>query len=181
MNKKLIIFCVIALFSGIISVIISIFLHQVGPYFLEQEIKRNAILDMNSIAYKPWLNSTIKSFIKFYFFDVKNPHDVLNGKKPILNEIGPFMYRQIIDKTNLQFIDTNTISYNTKITLKFEPDLSFGNESVIINFLNIPAVALVDEMSRIKVNHSFVEVNKWLSFTNTKLFVKKSIQNLIKG
>ena len=42
---------------------------------------------------KAWKNPPITPYLKLYFFNVTNHEDFLvNGSKPILKEIGPFIY-----------------------------------------------------------------------------------------
>ena len=38
--------------------------------------------------------------MKFYIFNVLNPDDVLLGEKPLLEERGPYSYREIREKWN---------------------------------------------------------------------------------
>lgn len=56
--------------------------------FLQQLQLRNG-----SETFEKWRNITIPIYIKFYFFNVTNPNDIIRGKMPILQEIGPFTYQ----------------------------------------------------------------------------------------
>lgn len=40
-----------------------------------------------------WSEMPIPMFSKFYFFNVTNPDAVMDGAKPILNEMGPYVYQ----------------------------------------------------------------------------------------
>ena len=39
-----------------------------------------------------WSNFPDPVGFKVYFFNVTNPMDIQNGAKPILNEVGPYVY-----------------------------------------------------------------------------------------
>ena len=40
-----------------------------------------------------WKKPPINPYLKLYFFNVTNPRRFLKGAKPILREIGPFVYQ----------------------------------------------------------------------------------------
>lgn len=69
---------------------------------------------------------------------MQNPNEVLNGAKPILVECGPYVYREKVEKRNIEFIGKNGLKYNPVFSLYFEPSLSVGNESDILTVLNVP-------------------------------------------
>ena len=64
----------------------------------------------------------------------------MGKEKPVLVECGPYVFREVNEKKNLKYLSKNRISYSLVTTLHFEPDLSGGNKSDMITFLNIPAM-----------------------------------------
>ena len=56
--------------------------------FLFQQIP----LRQNSDVTATWLNPPIKPQLKLYFFNVTNAKAFLEGAKPRLEEVGPFVY-----------------------------------------------------------------------------------------
>lgn len=75
---------------------------------------------------------------KYYFFHIINPNEFLKGSKPSFIERGPYVYRELLEKRNIEFINSKTIKYNPVMSLFFEPTLSIGNETDVITILNIP-------------------------------------------
>lgn len=84
------------------------------------------------------MNPPVQLYRSFYFFHVQNPKEFLEGAKPFLVERGPYVYREIMQKRNIQFIDKDKLKYNPVFSLYFEPSLSIGNESDIVRVLNVP-------------------------------------------
>ena len=50
-------------------------------------------LTPSSMIYPEWAEPSIPLTSKFYFFEVSNPDEVLNGGKPALVEKGPYVYK----------------------------------------------------------------------------------------
>ena len=48
--------------------------------------------------------------MKFYMFNVTNTDEIKDGKKPILEEIGPFTYKEVRKKENILNVEDH-ISY----------------------------------------------------------------------
>lgn len=74
---------------------------------------------------------------KVYIFNVTNPDGFLAGEKPRLVEVGPFVYREDMEKTNIQFHDNYTVSFQHKKILQFVPELSVDKNLKIV-IPNIP-------------------------------------------
>ncbi|KAJ9589995.1 hypothetical protein L9F63_016887, partial [Diploptera punctata] len=76
---------------------------------------------------------------KIYLFNITNPMDVQQGKKPVLQEIGPYYFEEHKEKVNIEDFDKDdTVAYNPKDTWTFKIDKSnglTGNE--IITFPNV--------------------------------------------
>lgn len=68
-----------------------------------------------SEAFERWQNLPQPLDYKVYLFNVTNPDDVLKGALPIVNEVGPYVYRL----------------HNSKLVTNISPDKS------IVSFKNI--------------------------------------------
>ena len=76
--------------------------------------------------------------------EIKKNLIVQQGKaKPRLAERGPYVYREIKEVCNVEFLGLNLLRYNPVSTIYFEPTLSNGTESDSITFLNALAVVSV--------------------------------------
>ena len=57
--------------------------------------KNDHLLLAGSKKFQNWINSIDLSFVtNFYIFNITNPNDILNGLKPNVSEIGPFIFDQ---------------------------------------------------------------------------------------
>ena len=93
-------------------------------------------------------NSELITYRKYYLYHIVNPDEVLAGKKkPKLVERGPYVYRELNGKHDIKSLEPNQTNYTTVTTLFFEPDLSNGNSTDNITFLNIPAVVINIELN----------------------------------
>ena len=89
------------------------------------------------------------AFTKFYFFNMLNGEDfVKHGVKPIVEQKGPYTFREEVEKVNLVWHDDNTISYNRRKFWYFEPDLSVGPLEDTVVSLNFPMVTAVNYAKR---------------------------------
>ncbi len=87
------------------------------------------------------MNPPAKIIRKYYFFDIKNSKDILNGKsKPKLVQRGPYAYSEVVEKKNIKFLNKKTLSYTPVVKYYFEPNLSDGDENDLVTVLNVPAV-----------------------------------------
>lgn len=98
------------------------------------------IIQKNSSAYKFWTEPPATIFRKYYLFDVKNPKEIEKGDKPLLKQMGPYVYSEKWEKHHVEFLGPNEMRFTPVVYLKFEPSLSAGLETDKITFLNIPAV-----------------------------------------
>ena len=71
-------------------------------YFL---IGKMFTLAEDTIMFKSWRNSAQNVTTNFYLFNVTNPDEVLVGEKPNLVQVGPFKYKIIQKRLNVEFSD----------------------------------------------------------------------------
>lgn len=106
---------------------------------------QNLRLWNNTISFQYWQKPGVVRLTKVYIFNVTNPDGFLAGEKPRLVEVGPFVYREDMEKTNIHFHDNYTVSFQHKKILQFVPELSV-DKSLKIVIPNIPL--LVSETPR---------------------------------
>ncbi|KHN88685.1 Lysosome membrane protein 2 [Toxocara canis] len=68
------------------------------PVAVESQIRKNANLREGTEMYEKWLNPPYKSKTEIYVYSVKNPDEILNGSKPEVRTIGPYVYSQKMGK-----------------------------------------------------------------------------------
>ena len=116
------------------------------------------MLQPTSKAYDFWRSPPAKIYRHYYLFDVRNPVDVQKGvAKPILIERGPYTYSEVWEKRNVEFVDSNHVSFSPVVTLHFERNMSIGDESDKVTFLNVPAMVFLNFLDKILYIHCRVQ------------------------
>lgn len=87
------------------------------------------------------VNPPVPVYMDFYFFTVKNPDEVSNGSKPILEEVGPYVYKEVRRKEDVLSVDGDRLQYSQFVSYSFEK--VFYKESFIC-FCNIRHIRRVD-------------------------------------
>jgi len=127
-----------------------------------------------SIGYEAWKKSSIPTKIKIYLFSVKNPIDVENGAKPFLEQIGPFTYREELERVNEVFHPNGSVSYESKKIWFYLSEESVNLDTIICT-VNVPIVAAA-EFARgnwIQLNSSCHQLNL-IGFQNRGMLKTKS-------
>ena len=75
------------------------------PLFVQQ-----LRIEPGTAAYDAWKETSIPMYTKFYFFDMVNPKELFhNHEKPILQEKGPYTFREVQKKVNLTWHEDGTV------------------------------------------------------------------------
>ena len=94
----------------------------------------------NSSRLELWINTPVEIYRKFYFFNVENPDEVLNGHKPVLTERGPYVYREVFEKRKVEFLNSTFVKYKPVYSFYFESKKSNGTDLDMLTILNIPLI-----------------------------------------
>ena len=96
-----------------------------GKGMLEGAILQTMALSPGSERLQSWLNPPVQAHLTAYSFHVTNPEAVMRGKKPILKEVGPFVYKAVnlkdsvnkdTGKENIDFNeDGETLTYRLRL------------------------------------------------------------------
>ncbi|KAJ3650634.1 hypothetical protein Zmor_016722 [Zophobas morio] len=128
------------LLIGVFTLAMGIILSSIP--WVDYLILKNLRLWNGSLSFQYWQKPGVLRLTKVYIFNVTNPDSFLNlGEKPRLQEIGPFVYREDMEKVNIKFHDNGTVTYQHKKILQFVPELSV-NKDQKITVPNIPLLTL---------------------------------------
>lgn len=147
---------------------------------VDQTIEKNMVLQNGTKVFDSWEKPPLPVYIQFYFFNVTNPEEILRGEVPLLEEVGPYTYRELRNKANIQFGDNGTtISAVTNKAYVFEQNQSVGDPKVdLIRTINIPLLTVV-ELAQLPLLREIIEA--MLKAYQQTLFVTHSAHELLWG
>lgn len=163
---------------GLFTLAIGIILSSIP--WLDYIILKNLRLMNGSISYHYWQKPGIIRLTKIYIFNVTNPEGFLNnGEKPRLLEVGPFVYRENMEKVNIKFHENGTVTYQHNKILHFVPELSVDKD-IKVTVPNIPLLTLSTQSNSL---HRFLQMplSLALRFMGLKPFVTITAGELIFG
>jgi len=129
-------------------------------------------------SYNAWVETPIPVYTKFYFFDMLNPSDLFyKHEKPILEERGPYTFRETQKKVNVTFHANGTVTYKRLKTWYFVREMSVGDLTDVVTTINVPVVGSAE----------FVRGSYWgemgisdmLTSLEATIFVKRSVGELL--
>ncbi|CAG7816875.1 unnamed protein product [Allacma fusca] len=88
-------------------------------------------------------------FLTVYPFNVTNSGDTISGGKPILAEVGPYVYRVHRERFDISSTLKRTVKFRERRIFEFVPELSQGSENDVLNLVNIPMVSATTSLLRV--------------------------------
>lgn len=102
---------------------------------------QNLELRPDSRTFSQWKKPTVPLYLDIYIFNWTNPDDIKNtSTKPILQQLGPYRFRDYPDKHNITFHDNSTVSYRKSNIYYFVPEMSNGTMDDVIVGVNMLAI-----------------------------------------
>jgi len=85
------------------------------PPLFNHILRQELTVQPGTAMYSAFKKSSVPTKIRFYLWSVENPEEVEAGHKPSLKQVGPFVYREELERVEDEFSkDMNTISFKTK-------------------------------------------------------------------
>ena len=109
----------------------------------KQKKKKQTRLVPGSYMYEQWSSPDMPVEIlqNFYLFNVTNPVEFIrDGTKPIFEEVGPFVYKEVRIKENITLNENGTISYKERRRYYFVHKLSAFTDDIPITSINMVVV-----------------------------------------
>ncbi|ODN03610.1 Lysosome membrane protein 2 [Orchesella cincta] len=147
--------------------------------FFQNKVEKTVRLIDGGFVFKLWRDADVPIYMLVRFFNVTNPDRVLKGDKPILAEVGPYVYQETranhVDEFSL---DNATVTYRTKTTYFFKPDYSNGTEDDVITTLNVPYAVMVERGLNLSSLEKFV-LREIFEVNGERLFISKTVSELL--
>ncbi|XP_003690138.2 scavenger receptor class B member 1 [Apis florea] len=167
-----------AIFIGILTLVIGIILSSIP--WVDYIILKQLRLWNGSLSFQYWQKPGVVRLTKVYIFNVTNVENFLQyNEKPKLQEIGPFVYKEDMEKVNIVFHNNGTVSYQHKKILNFVPEMSKDKDLKVI----VPNIPLLTLSTQSKSLPRFITLglSMFLSGMHMKSFVPVTAQELVFG
>lgn len=167
-----------AICFGLLALVIGIVLSSIP--WVDYIILKQLRLWNGSLSFQYWQKPGVVRLTKVYIFNVTNTENFLQfNEKPKLQEIGPFVYREDMEKVNIVFHNNGTVSYQHKKILNFVPEMSKDGDLKLM----IPNIPLLTLSTQSKSLPRFITIglSMFLSGMKMKPFVPVTAQELVFG
>lgn len=137
--------------------------------------------NFNEFVTDKWIAQTQSPKLKIYIFNFTNPDEFLQGAKPKLDELGPYVFQEDWVKDNIKWKnDDKSIEYNQLRTYKFLPKESTGRLRDTVTVPNIPMMSALNAM---KDGSPLVRraVGSVLDVLDQKTFITQPVRKLLFG
>jgi len=142
-------------------------------------------LDMNNddeFMASVYLKAPVKPVMKFYFFNLTNPDDFLEGAIPIFNEVGPFAYKATLVKEDVKWINDGLIEFVPKVLYRYNPRKSKGNRQFEkITTLNMPLISALHSMKNAEDDRAQKTIASFVEILGQKPYVTQTVRDLLWG
>nr|CAH0101993.1 unnamed protein product [Daphnia galeata] len=166
--------------SAILFIVMGILVTMFFSQIIDNLIYKELVLKVGGETYEMWRKPPVEPQMKIYFFNVTNPREFLQGEKPIFREIGPYVYNEKWEKVNLTWHPNGTVSYQPTKTFFFNQEMSYGDESDLVQTLNVPLVSAVEQMKyAIKLTRQ--ALGSMLGVLNQETFTVRSVREFMWG
>lgn len=170
---------------GVLGVILGIVcaVERYPQKIVDSEFRRHITISLDSPVYDDWVSPPPPIYMKYYLFNVTNPDDIINGKKAVVKEIGPYTYRMKVPRYDITFFTNSTVSFRFNHTLIFEPSMSAGSEDDILCHANMPLATVAEMMEKMDLPQKQTEIfAKIVEIIGERdLFVKHTAKEILFG
>ncbi|KAF5284247.1 hypothetical protein FQR65_LT00247 [Abscondita terminalis] len=144
-------------------------------------INHQIVLKSGSQTFGWWAKPPVTPRISIYIYNVTNADEFLNnGSKPIVDEIGPYVYKETWERKNIRFNDNSTVTYNLQKIYVFDDELSAGSEDDVVVVPNIPMLSATSQ-SKHAARFLRLAMASIMDILKIKPFVEVSVGQLLWG
>ncbi|XP_012256013.2 scavenger receptor class B member 1-like [Athalia rosae] len=138
--------CLILFMVGITCSALAYAIYVVNPIkmVLENKLK----MAPGSMVFSLWQKPPVEIYIKVYIFNITNPEEFKAGKEKLkVEEIGPYVYQEMMENHNVTFNENGTVSYRPKREVYFVPEMSIGDpKDAVVQVPNVPLLGIASAL-----------------------------------
>jgi scavenger receptor class B protein 1 len=178
-NKNISRFIKLGVFGAILAVV-GLIIYVLDP--VRFIIKSLVVLTPNSPLFPIWQSPPFDVLISARIFNITNVDGFLNnGEKLNLQEVGPYVYQEILTNSDGHFNDNGTLTYYPKRKLIFRRELSVGDPTEdIVTSVNIPLLGISSYLYDSSFLMNFA-LNQIATRFNSSTIVKLSVEEYLWG
>ncbi|XP_022694349.1 scavenger receptor class B member 1-like isoform X2 [Varroa jacobsoni] len=141
--------------AGVICVVVGAFLVVLGAAVLTNFtatfqfiLSRKVVLSSTAQGFPIWrdVSDHLDTKTAWYFFNLTNPKEFVQGTQPILQEVGPFWYKTILKKINIEFLDNKTVTFEEHREFEFDAENSVLPNTTRITMINVPVMSALQRL-----------------------------------
>lgn len=133
-------------------------------------------IQKGSQGFDNWVVTPIPMFLTFHLYNWTNADEVVKDWriKPIVQEVGPYVFSEKHYRVNLQWNDNDTITYQTKRVWHFIPEMSNGTLADRVTTVNVIAATVAN---MVKNRYIFIRqaVNFFLEEKERSMILTKNV------
>ncbi|XP_047119615.1 protein croquemort-like [Schistocerca piceifrons] len=161
--------------------VVGLFIGGFMNMIVDSVLSSAMVLREGSLTYDKWIKLPVDLYMEFYMFNVTNSEEYAKNQsiKPILKEIGPYVFREYHGRNILGWNDNNgTITFQNIRTWQFAPELSDGLENDLIMTINaVPAT--LNYLARLMGPVERVLLSSLLTVSGEGMFINKTVRELL--
>lgn len=166
---------------GVLMIMLAAITAALFPNLINLIMDKELALQEGGRSYKWWQKPPVVPRMQIYIYNVTNADEFLNnGEKPALQELGPYVYMQSWEKTDVKFNENGTVTYKVKKTYVFSEELSIGSEDDLVVVPNVPMLSATSQ-SKHAARFLRLAMASIMDILKIKPFVEVSIGQLLWG
>ncbi|GJQ78161.1 SCRB5 [Trypoxylus dichotomus] len=166
--------------AGLIVIAIGMLVMFVHPY--EKIFNWKVLFTEGGEIFELWRAPPVDIYLRVHLFNITNAEEFMSGKEKLrVEEVGPYVYREIMSHENVTFNSNGTLSATPKHPLKWVPELSNGDhEKDQLILPNIALLSIAEVVSKMSI-FTRGALNIIISQTDTHPLVKMSPKEFMFG
>ncbi|CAH2108670.1 unnamed protein product [Euphydryas editha] len=142
------------------------------------KIQQMMILKEGSTSFGIWRDIPIPIYLECFLFNITNVNELLAGNNVTMQvqEMGPYVFREISKKVNISWNDNSTVTFRNQRFWYFQPHLSNGSLSDNVTSIN-PVLATIAYTLRTEHIMLKVFVDMILRMYHTNIFLKANVSS----
>nr|CAI5832878.1 unnamed protein product [Callosobruchus analis] len=117
------------------------------PGIVDDKIWEMKILKEGTEQWGMFMKMPFPFTFKVHIFNIKNPDEIMEGAKPVVEEVGPFVYREFKWKSEVKRDPSGEISYDEYSIFRFDKEASGKySEDDVVTVLNSPYLSMLSKV-----------------------------------